>query len=282
MLTAETTAETAPISESLPPQPRRAPPRKFDWPAAAKLLALGNPAEQIAAAIGCDEARFWRQVQQSARFQAMVEKEVERNQLIAGLRLQALRQGMVEELASRRADLDPALLAAQAALPPPEAKDAAPQSLRGRLAQAAKPARAGGNRRHAAVMREHHALALRLRDQQLARQEIKALDATPAEKSRMLQWLEALDGADEAMHQAMPFVNKAALRAIRARPPVPASDAPAKLNEAPASTSEAETNTSESPTNTGEASAKQNEAPANTNDAEMNPNPPPKPAAAEA
>ncbi len=240
MITPETVSvATSETLSTIPPRPRRASPRKFDWLRAAKLLAQGNPAEQIAAAIGCDEARFWRQLQQSRRFQAMVEKEVERNQLIAGLRLQALRQGMVEELANRRADMDPALLAEQAALPPAEAKDAAqPQSLRGRLAQAGQPARANAlPRRQVAAMREHHALALRLRDQHQARQAILAIDAPPEEKRRALKILAALDAADEAMHRAMPFVNKAALRAVRARS---AGEAAANTNEALVNASEHE------------------------------------------
>ncbi|MBP7065343.1 hypothetical protein [Ferrovibrio sp.] len=84
----------------------RASPRRYDWPRAAKLLAAGTPAGEVAEALGCDEARVWRHLKASAIFRGMVEKEAERNRLLHGLRMQALRRSHAEALLTR-ADLAP-------------------------------------------------------------------------------------------------------------------------------------------------------------------------------
>ncbi len=119
----------APVPENAATQPlppwRRAPerlsarasPRRYDWPLAAKLLAAGRPAEEVAAALGCDEARVWRHLRASPTFRAMVEKEAERSRLLHGLRLQAMRRDYAEALYSR-ADLAPEAVARLVAEPP--------------------------------------------------------------------------------------------------------------------------------------------------------------------
>ncbi|WP_428247691.1 hypothetical protein [Ferrovibrio sp.] len=115
----------------------RASPRRYDWPKAAKLLAAGTAAPEVAEALGCDEARVWRHLQASATFRAMVEKEAERSRLLHGLRMQALRRDYAEALYAR-ADLAPEAIERLAS--------AQPEVTGSQLAAAAKRARAPGRK----------------------------------------------------------------------------------------------------------------------------------------
>jgi len=64
--------------------------RLVDWGAVADLLAEGRDPAGIAATLGCDEARIWRNLRRSRRLRFRVEQAQQRRQFLARLRLQAL------------------------------------------------------------------------------------------------------------------------------------------------------------------------------------------------
>lgn len=176
--TGETLASDTPATQS-PPSLRRTPvrlslrasPRRYDWPRAAKLLAAGRPAVEVAEMLGCDEARVWRHLKASPIFRGMVDKEVERNRLLHGLRLQELRRNYAEALYTR-ADLAPEAIERLAA--------AQPEVTGQQLAQAARRPRSANNRRPGQVSEseQQNALALlranqMMRDVAAARRELR-------------------------------------------------------------------------------------------------------------
>ncbi len=175
-------------AQALPPWRReplrlslRASPRRYDWPRAAKLLAAGTPAGEVAEALGCDEARVWRHLKASAIFRGMVEKEAERNRLLHGLRMQALRRSHAEALLTR-ADLAPEAIERLVA--------ALPEVTGAQLAAAARRPTAP-NRKAAARLENERQNSLALlsanqimRDVAAARREFRAAMA-PASPSPM-------------------------------------------------------------------------------------------------
>ncbi|WP_430398058.1 hypothetical protein [Ferrovibrio sp.] len=139
----------------------RASPRRYDWPKAAKLLAVGTPAAEVAEALGCDEARVWRHLQASATFRAMVEKEAERNRLLHGLRLQELQRDFAEALYSRL-DHAPETIERMAA--------AQPEVTASQLAAAARRARAAGRKPVTLSLSERQNCRAGLRANQIIRE----------------------------------------------------------------------------------------------------------------
>ncbi|MEL3890731.1 hypothetical protein V6B08_10670 [Ferrovibrio sp. MS7] len=139
----------------------RASPRRYDWPQAAKLLAVGTPAAEVAEALGCDEARVWRHLQASATFRAMVEKEAERNRLLHGLRLQELQRDFAEALYARQ-DHAPETIERMAA--------AQPEVTGTQLAAAARRARAPGSRKVTLLSGEKESIRAGLRANQIIRE----------------------------------------------------------------------------------------------------------------
>ena len=78
---------------------------RVDWKRGAKLLAGGEPAEAVAAALGIEEDRLWRHFHKSLRFQFLFRQAQERNRLMAqlafeeaGRRAAVQRCGRVEEI----------------------------------------------------------------------------------------------------------------------------------------------------------------------------------------
>ena len=86
----------------------RVPPKtriRVDWKRGAKLLAGGEPAEAVAAALGIAEERLWRHFNRSLRFQFLFGQALERRRLTAKLafdeaacRAVVQRCGRIEEI----------------------------------------------------------------------------------------------------------------------------------------------------------------------------------------
>jgi hypothetical protein len=72
---------TALPAASHPPRRRQ----RYDWNLAARLLAEAQPPEVIAARIGRSTEQFWRYVNRSPRFAALVEQAIQRRQVIADI-----------------------------------------------------------------------------------------------------------------------------------------------------------------------------------------------------
>jgi len=81
-----------PTSHVVQPAPKPAPKpkrRRYDWVLAASLLVQGVAPEAIAARLGCSTEKLWRQMNDSGRFRALVEKAVQRRRLLASFQVEA-------------------------------------------------------------------------------------------------------------------------------------------------------------------------------------------------
>lgn len=86
----------------------RLPPKtrvRIDWKRGARLLAGGEPADAVAAALGIGEDRLWRHFHKSLRFRFLFTQARERNRLTAQMQFEAAgrraavqRCGRIEEI----------------------------------------------------------------------------------------------------------------------------------------------------------------------------------------
>ena len=87
----------------------RAPPKtriRIDWQRGARLLAGGEPAEAVAAALGIAEDRLWRHFNKSLRFQFLFRQALERNRLTAQLAFEAAGRRAVVQRCGRVEEID--------------------------------------------------------------------------------------------------------------------------------------------------------------------------------
>lgn len=149
--------QTSPDSQAHPSkQPRQR--RIIAWKQGAQMLADGAAVGAVAAALGIDEDRLWQHMQRSARFGFHLEQAIDRNRLLAQLRLRsagakALVEAALKEPGSDTERLkwlcaacgvvDPAVAAA------PDGADEMVRRLRdtGRRRQRSVSAAAGPNKR---------------------------------------------------------------------------------------------------------------------------------------
>ncbi len=119
-MTARPTAAAATMPE---PQPRtdqtpgqapaptpstgRRRPKLVDWRRAARLLADGSTPEEIAAAVGIDDAHFWRHLRNSLRFQFYIRQARERRRLLGRMELERVAGEAVLRCLRNAAVLDP-------------------------------------------------------------------------------------------------------------------------------------------------------------------------------
>lgn len=81
--------------------------RRVDWGAVADLLAEGRDPAGIAATLGCEEARIWRNLRRSRRLRFRVEQAQQRRHFLARLRLQALAADAVTGAVTGLAAIEP-------------------------------------------------------------------------------------------------------------------------------------------------------------------------------
>lgn len=83
------TDQTSPAQPAIPVAAPIATPsrRRIDWNQVAELLATGLDPAEIAARLGCDPGRIWRNLRRSRRLRSRVERAAQRRRLMANLRL---------------------------------------------------------------------------------------------------------------------------------------------------------------------------------------------------
>lgn len=84
-------------------------PTRIDWNQVAELLATGLDPAEIAAKLGCDPGRIWRNLRRSRRLRSRVERAAQRRRLLATLRLAHAAEALLAPLDKPGAPLDPAL-----------------------------------------------------------------------------------------------------------------------------------------------------------------------------
>lgn len=85
-----------------------APKTRFrvDWTRGARLLAMGEASEAVAAALGIPEDRLWRHFHKSLRFQFLFRQALERRRLMAQLAFEEAGRRAVVQRCGRSEDLD--------------------------------------------------------------------------------------------------------------------------------------------------------------------------------
>jgi hypothetical protein len=102
------------VTEALPARTPDSAPRnrvRIDWKRGAALLIDGETPSAVCAALGIDDARLWRHLRSSLRFQYLLRQARERRQLLGQIRLEAASREAVVRLARSAEKPEAALIA---------------------------------------------------------------------------------------------------------------------------------------------------------------------------
>lgn len=243
--------------ETLGQKPKRKPPVKIDWKAAARQLAEGGSAGKIAAGIGVTEDRLWRHLRISPHFRYLLQQAVERQRLLGDLQLSA-----TARMAAVRRSLQPDGLDAdtlqQLACAADSVSDG--KALVGRLADTGlrpeaaerRSRRAEEEARRTAMQAEFRA---RIAENRRREAEQRALEdeARAAMHAKLAARRVALEAQAGRTNAAEASGGPAAAAAASADGSAGAPEATTSISEAPTNISEAATNIAEAPESAAEA-----------------------------
>ena len=82
----------------------------LDWGMAARLMAQGSSIEAVAASLGCEPQRIYRNLRRSRRFRARIELEFQRQRLAAQMRVSGQAEEVARQIELRRGALDGRML----------------------------------------------------------------------------------------------------------------------------------------------------------------------------